>query len=139
MQDIPFQAAKSSTGIASDVSYIKNDSKYLNIRDYNTLFSAVQIQIQPPAGQGQTHWSQERHRRPPPPALPAGRPPGQRSGVPQRRADDKRPVPPHPGYDPPGGGEERPNAGQRSGLPEEAARVHGATRRHEGQVGQEGV
>uniref|UniRef100_A0A3Q3EKB0 Nebulin-related anchoring protein n=1 Tax=Labrus bergylta TaxID=56723 RepID=A0A3Q3EKB0_9LABR len=55
MQDIPFQAAKSSTGIASDSR----------------------------AGKREAHRCQKRPGRPASPALPAGRPARQRPGVPQ--------------------------------------------------------
>lgn len=108
-------------------------------RLYPLQISAVQLQIQPPARQGEAHRGQERHGRPASAALPAGRPAGQRAGVQEGRADHQRPVPAHPRHDAPGDGQERSNPGQRAGLQEEAARLHGAARRHEGQVGQDGV
>lgn len=101
--------------------------------------TAEQVQTRPPAGKRQAHRDQKRPGRPGSPALPAGGPAGQQPGVPQGRADHQRAVPPHAGHDSPGDGQERTGARQRAGLQEETARVHGAARRHEGQVGQNGV
>lgn len=77
---------------------------HMQITSTITSISAVQLQIQPPAGKREAHRGQKRLGWPASPPLPAGRPPRQWPGVPQGRTDSQRSVPPHPWHDSPGDG-----------------------------------